>query len=380
MNISTQPNVRSVLDQVYVDFTTGKRLSSYTPPPAADRTDALRRFLAVAEQYLPQLEPGWWTFPDSQQIPEDLLLPFRDFVAKYNLTAGVPQIFSTTGFGTYDLMDSLTLWVMRSFNVDMVRTLLGINAGFVPASRRNQDLYDAILRFLGPDVLLSSSVIRGKRSDSGGVVLDVRDSVSGTTTRIVAKKLLFTAPPTDVNTAPFDLDATEKSTLAQFRYGAAYVGVVSHPSLPLNTSIVNMPSAAQPANWAAAVPVSPYNTRFENYPDSPYYRVIAVGDQTLSARQARQIISDAFDGMVAAGTLKQSEPPQPLKFHAFAPHDSMSAHASREDLEAGFISQLNGLQGQQSTWYTGSAWSVHISTSLWIFTETVLSKLVVSLS
>ncbi|KAK3366464.1 hypothetical protein B0H63DRAFT_371864, partial [Podospora didyma] len=80
MGIATQPNVRSVLDTVYVDFTTGARLTNYTPPSAADRSDALRRFLAAAEQYLPILEPGWWSFPEPSQTPTNLLLWPQEFV------------------------------------------------------------------------------------------------------------------------------------------------------------------------------------------------------------------------------------------------------------------------------------------------------------
>ncbi|KAK3326857.1 hypothetical protein B0H66DRAFT_574100 [Apodospora peruviana] len=379
LNVTTQANVRASPAQVYADFTTGVELTNYSPPAAADRTDALKRYLALAEQYLPVMEPGWWTFPEPVDIPADLLLPFRDFVIKHNLTAGVPQIFATTGFGIHDLLGSLTMWVMRSFNIDMVRTLLGIDAAFVPASRKNQDLYDAIQRLLGSNALLSSTVTKAERSEKGGVVLEVRSSVTGKTTRIVAKKLLFTAPPTNANMVPFDLDSIEKSVFGDFSYSATYVGVVSHPSLPANTSILNTPVAAQPANWLEAIPKAPFNTRFDNYPNSSYYRVIAVGDQTYTESQARQTIIESFDKLMAGGTITQTSPPEPLKFLSFEPHGLVSAYASREALESGFIQRLNGLQGRRSTWYTGAAWSVHISTSLWVFTDTLLLKLVASL-
>jgi hypothetical protein len=144
----------------------------------------------------------------------------------------------------------------------------------------------------------------------------IQNSKTGVKTRNVAKKLLFTIVPSDTNTAPFDLDQHEKKTFQQFRYSASYVGIVSHPSLSCNSSILNTPSVAQPSNWSAAVPASPYNTRFENYPDSPYYRVIAVGDQTLTGQQARKLVTDAFDQMVKARTLRQTTPAQELKFHS----------------------------------------------------------------
>lgn len=379
LGVPIQPNVRSTATQVYVDFTTGQRLTNYTAPSTDDRTAALRKYLAVAEQYLPILEPGWWTFPEPEDIPVDLLLPFRDFVVKHNLTAGLPQIFSTTGFGVHDLLDTLTLWVMRSFNVDMCRALLNIVPSFVPVSRKNQDLYDAISRLLGSDALVSTTVTSSKRTEKDGVVLEVRNSVNGSVSRIVAKRILFTPVPSDENTEPFDLDELEKKTLGAFDYSASFVGVVSHPSLPLNTSLQNIAAAAQPNNWLSALPRYPFNTRFDNYANSSYFRVISVGKASLSLEEARKVVINSFDKLVEAGTLKQTDPPQPLKFHEFEPHGLVSAYASRDEIESGFIQRLNSLQGRRSTWYTGASWGVHLTTSLWIFTDTVLPKLVESL-
>ncbi|KAK4184098.1 hypothetical protein QBC35DRAFT_67646 [Podospora australis] len=382
LGVATQPNVRSVLDQVYVDFTTGRKLPNYTPPPNNLRVEALQRYVTAAEQFLPILEPGWWTFPPPSQIPSDLFLPFRDFVKKYNLTAGVPGIFATTGFGMHDMMGGLTLWFMRSFNVNIARVLLGTESSFVPVSRRNQEIYDNILTLLGPsDVLLSSTVVSAQRSASkkGGVTLQVRNSKTGKTTKIVAKKILFTPVPSDQNMAPFDLDKEEKKTLSTFDYSASFVGVISHPSLPLNASILNTPSAAQPANWPAAVPESPYNTRFENYPNSTYFRVIAVGDQTLTEKKAKKLITDALGKMIKAGTLPKTKPAEDAKFHLFMPHGLVSAYASEKALKGGFIQKLQSLQGPKNTWYTGASWGVHLTTNLWVFTDTVLPKLVASL-
>jgi len=377
--VATGPNNRPAQQTpLYVDFSTGTKLSNYVAPAAADRNDALRRYLALAEKYLPQMEPGWWAFPAPEDIPADLLMPFRDAVEKYNLTAAVPQLFATTGFGMHDLMSSLTLWVLRSFSVDMCRTILGIKEGFVPTSGRNQDLYDNLLTFLGSDVLLSTTVVKADRSDKG-VVLEVRNSVTCATTRIIAKRLLYTLAPTAENLAPFSLDETEHGVFGNFSYSTSFVGVVSHPSLPRNISITNTPAATQGENWAAAIPKFPYNTRFDNYANSSYYRVVAVGDPTLTEEKARAVVTTAFEKMVASGTIKQTEPPQPLKIEYFQGHGLVNAHATQEVLVSGFLQKLNGLQGRRSTWYTGAAWSVHITTSLWIFTDTVLPKLVDSL-
>ncbi|KAK4677429.1 hypothetical protein QC764_405410 [Podospora pseudoanserina] len=375
--VEMQPNVRSTAETVSIDFTNGEKLTNYSPPSASDRTAALQRYLEVAESFLPVLEPGWWTFPLPQDIPADLLLPFRDFVAKYNLTAAVPMFHATTGFGIHDMMGHLTVWFMRSFNVNLVRVLLGIETSIVPVSRKNQDLYDRILTSLGADALTSTTVISTEeRSSRKGVTLIVRNSATGVKTRIVAKRLLYTAIPSEANTSPLDLDREERSTLGEFNYSASYVGVVSHPSLPLNKSLVNVPASAQPANWPEAIPDYPYNTRFENYADSSYFRLIAVGDQTFTAAQAKKVIEDSFDKLVEGGVVNQTSPAQGLTFHMFEPHGLVSAYVTKEKLEGGFIQRLNGLQGRRGTWYTGASWGVHLSTSLWIFTDTVLERLV----
>ncbi|KAM7189860.1 hypothetical protein V8F20_009997 [Naviculisporaceae sp. PSN 640] len=381
-NISTSPNIRNNNTPIYVDFTTGTKLTNYIPPSTAERNDGLMRFLSLCERYLPIMEPGWWTFPSPNSasgIPADLLLPFKDFVDKYNLTSALPQIFSTTGFGIHDPLSALTMFVMRSFNADMAAVLLGLKAGFVPTSRNNQDLYTAIHRFLGNDVLTSTVVTAASRSRKEGIILKVRNSKTAEITRIEAKRLLYTIPPTEENLAKFDPDVQEKAVLNKWKYSSSVVGIVSHPSLPVNSSVINMPSSAQPSNWLSTIPKFPFNTRFDNYANSSYFRVIAAGDETFTVDDAKKLIEESFDKMVRTGAIGQTNPPQPLKFHLLEPHGKVSAYVDASDVEEGFITRLNELQGRRGTWFTGAAWSVHISTSLWVFTDTLLPKLVDSL-
>ncbi|KAK4442299.1 hypothetical protein QBC34DRAFT_313374 [Podospora aff. communis PSN243] len=378
--IETGPNTRPAQQPPqYVDFVTGKRLTNYTLPSTEDRNDALRRYLAVAESVLPVFEPGWWTFPEPNAIPEDLLLSFRDVMVKYNLTSAVPQILGLTGGGIRDFMNSPLMWVMRPFGVDMCRTILGINSGFIPTSGKNQDLYDAVLKLLGSDAFLSSTVVSSKRTDKG-VTVDVRNAETCKVTRIIAKKLLFAASPTRENLEPFSLDKTEQEVLHKFQFTRPFVGVVSHPSLPLGASITNMPEHAQGGNWTAAADREfPYASGFNNFANSSYFRTIVGGDTSLTEKRAREILHETFDRLVAAGTITQTGPPQPLQILYFKNHYTMNAHVSNDAIRSGFVQRLNSLQGRRSTWYTGSAWSVPITTSLWVFTDTVLPKLVDSL-
>jgi len=376
LGINTTANPRSANTQLYIDFTTGLTLTNYTPPAAADQTDAVRRYLSLVERYLHILEPGWGAFPsEPKEIPKELLQPFGDFVVSHNLTAALPLIFSTTGSGTHDILTTPTLWLMRSFGADLARTLLGLNSAFVPASGKNQDLYDAILNLLSPHVLLSTTVISSQRA-SDGVTLVARSSVSGEKTRILARRLLFTPAPTDASMRPFDLNLSERGIVRDIRYSTSFVGIVSHPSLPASAALVNTPSAAQPANWMGIVPPAPYNTRFDNYRDSPYYRVIVVGDEAITEIQARDVVSASFDRMVERGTLRQTSPPQPLRFHLFESHGPVNAYTSSEQVKAGFLARLRSLQGYRATWYTGGAWCAHLTTRLWVYIDTLLPGLV----
>ncbi|KAK1761570.1 hypothetical protein QBC47DRAFT_429165 [Echria macrotheca] len=378
MGVETGPPVRASVARVDVDFSTGKKLDG-SAPPAADVQAALARYEALAEQYLPILEPGWWTFPEPAAIPADLLLPFRNFTAKHNLTAAVPTIFSITGFGVADLLSSPTLWVMRSFGYHMCRVMLRKDTSFVPKSGRNQDLYDKVLESLGSDVLLSSTVLSSVRSRAdgpqSGVELQVRDA-AGSVKQIKAKRMLFTPALSQANTASFDFDMFEQSVFAALNYSTSYVGIVSHPSLPANTSFFNVP-ASEPGNSTTVLPTAPFSARFDNYAGTPYYRVIAVGNADMDIDGARKIVKDSF--WKITGDLSTHSPLVPLKFHYFKSHGLVSGSATREDLEKGFIQWLNQLQGRWSTWYTGATWGVHLTTDQWVLTDTVLERLVDSL-
>ena len=83
-NTLTATAVPSAID--YVDFRTGK-VVAYVPE---DPTAALQAYYALLQQY-PYLEKGF-ELPDP--VPEDLLLPFGQFVQKHNLTDTSQLIYS----------------------------------------------------------------------------------------------------------------------------------------------------------------------------------------------------------------------------------------------------------------------------------------------
>ncbi|KAF4458809.1 amine oxidase [Fusarium albosuccineum] len=86
----------------YVDFDTGEQVN-YTGPAPADQSAALAKYAELCAQYEDMILPSFWDFPAPHDIPEDLLIPFGDFVKKYDIEAVVPLLFQVTGLGVGDV-------------------------------------------------------------------------------------------------------------------------------------------------------------------------------------------------------------------------------------------------------------------------------------
>ena len=134
----------------------------------------LQTLLNVQEKYSGMLLPGYENFPAPDVIPEDLLMPFVDFVEKHSIEATVSQTWDATTQGLGDTMHEPTIWVLQASATPMTQALLDLAAAAVPASGRLYDLYEAVADFLGKDVLYSSTVASAFCQDGGNVFLTVR--------------------------------------------------------------------------------------------------------------------------------------------------------------------------------------------------------------
>lgn len=103
MNMSVVAKSQTSLATKYVDFATGQALDNYTTPTSTEVLGALRKYHELCKQYEDLLLPGYFDFPLPGDIPKDLTLLFRDFVAKYNISAAVPRLFELTGLGVGDM-------------------------------------------------------------------------------------------------------------------------------------------------------------------------------------------------------------------------------------------------------------------------------------
>lgn len=304
-------------------------------------------------------------------------MEFGDFVEKYGIQAALPSIWPT-GLGMGAMLNQMTLPVMQAFGAQMARLFLGLQGAHVPASGRNQDLYDAVAVYLGDRVYLNTRAISSKRTEDG-VVVTVRNEIDGNETTFHADKLLIAIQPIGNKLAAFDLDANEEAIFAKMQYTREYTGVVSSPSIPINTTTNNLPSSEND-NSFLTWPDFNFTAYFQalDY-DKALFEVLMVGDERLGPEEAKAMAEKDYLNLVHSNVFPTSAfNDSKLEWLAFSDHGPMHDRVTREDLEAGFIQSLYALQGQRSTWYTGAAWASNYQTILWEYNEILLPKMLAS--
>lgn len=359
----------------YIDFNTGE-VVEFEPPEFSATLEALKKFLSVVEPWEHLMQPGYFDFPEPEDIPADLLIPFGDFITKHGLQDAMPIIYPSTGLGLGNLTNELTLFTLQAFGASMARSVLGLQESFVPASGRNQDIYDAVAHTLGDDVLYSSTVVKAQRTENG-VVLTVRSSKTKQLTHITAQRLLIAIEPTPENTSPFDLDREEREVLSKFTYTREYTGIVDNAAFAVNLSYFNLPQNAAPDN-VLSYPEAPFTARIDYMGSGHYFRVTVVGDNDIDAHGAKKLVQEDFGRLLDAGILARAsnctrEPP--LHWVDFSAHGPMHARVSAQEVHDGFFQKLYALQGSRSTWWTGGAWSVNFQTTLWEYDDIIIPKL-----
>lgn len=381
MGVSTNGSMHfASLTSKFVDFQTGRLVDGYAAPANDAKFAALQVYLDACEKYENMLLPGFFDFPDPAQIPEDLLMPFGQFVDKYGIAAAVPQLWQSTVQGVGNFMDVPTMYVMQASPAPMVRALLGKGAAAVPPSGNLHELFERIEEFLGDDVQYSSQAVASTRTEDDGVSVTIQSSIDNANCTVHAKRLLLAVEPTAANTAPFDLDDAERAVFAQLGYTTVYAGIVRHPSLQVGTSYGNTLPAAAPANYTV-YPLPAQVGRFD-YLDTTadMFSFTAVGRADDTPASMRALIGRAIAGMVSTGVAgaeaDAAGAPAEVEFPAFADHGLMHSRVSAAELRGGFIQRQLGLQGRRSTWYTGAAFTSAFSTVLWEYNNVLLPHVI----
>ncbi|KAL3460017.1 hypothetical protein BJX64DRAFT_193464 [Aspergillus heterothallicus] len=337
-----------------IDLRTGQRV----PPPTGNVVEAMTRYVQILLQH-PYLAEGW-DLPDP--VPEDLLLPFRDFIVRYDLGPAV-EILTLYVQGLGDILDYPAVYVMKYFSFAVA---LGVQSGFTTsASMANGRLYEAAQAELGDDVLLSSTVIVSDRTDEGHRILVATPEGMR---HISADKLVIAIPPLLRNLEPFDLDERETDVFAQFDNSYYYTTVLNISGVPNNVQILNR-AIDTPYN----VPVLPGTYVF--YPSqipTLFTGFFGGGANNLTEEEVRATIRDNVAQLRNAGY----DVPDNPEILAYGNHSPFNLFVSSQAIANGFYRDLYSLQGQRRTWYTGAAWHAHDSAALWQFTERLLQRVI----
>ncbi|KAK2599204.1 hypothetical protein N8I77_010976 [Diaporthe amygdali] len=356
-----------------VDFSTGQVLTNYTGPSTADVHAALQRYATAAEQYEDILVPGYWNFPNASDIPEDLLMNFGAFVEKYNISDALPTIFQIAG-AMGRIVDKEVLPVMRAFPAQTARTVLGTQKSYVTVSGRNQDLYDAVARFLGNKVYYNTQAISSVRCDAG-VAVTVQDINTGAQTIIQAKNLVLGIAPDASKFPIFDFDDQELSVFSKLQYTREHVFIASSPSLETNVSLANLPIQANDNSFTHYPDYNFTGSISRLAPGSNLFHTSVVGDNLLGPEDAKAKLNNDVQTLIGSHNLPASSQEQ-LDFQFVSDHGFMHGRVTADDYRAGFIQDLQALQGRRSTWYTGSLFAANWQTILWEYNEVLVPKIV----
>ncbi|RMZ66970.1 amine oxidase [Pyrenophora seminiperda CCB06] len=392
--ITTQPFVPKRLTALNVDVETGKELKGYITPSANATNEAFKRWLDITSKYKEMLEPGYWDFPLPSAIPEDFLTPFVEFAKKYEIEAAIPRILAISGAGYGGLRHLITLNIFQAFGYSLTKGMLNdllsshlplrqtrayenidiIDGTLFQPIDNNGLLYQRALALLRSDVLLSSFVQDAKRT-SNGVELSVKQGDTEYT--IKARRVLYTAGPSLENLAPFHPDSKETAVFSNWTSGAEFVGVIKAPCIPENYSITYLPSAVVPSNQFA-LKDWPYSLRLDSTGPSGQglFRVVFGANYTLSEAGFKDLTMKSIEKLHSAGTIAGT---CATEFKAVSNHTRPQWKETAAILKKGFVQDLYGLQGYKSMWYTGYAWAVPYSSTIWAFTDTVLDRLLVDL-
>ncbi|KAI7184054.1 hypothetical protein D0869_13984 [Hortaea werneckii] len=332
---------------------------SKIPPDAlasGNLTAGFASYLAQLAKY-PYLTNGF-NIPDP--VPEDLLLPWGDFIRKYDLGAIAFAVYSyNQGMG--NVLAQPTLYVLKYFTAS---TAIGaFTGGFVTTARHNnQELYDRALERLGSNALVSTHVIQIKRAWKRVEVLTIGPNGPKL---IRARKLLITIPPKLANLKFLDTDPVERRVFGQFNSSYYWNSIIKVSKVPDNTSITNIDVAAP--HGIPAMP-GPYAIGYTGVPglhtvyySSPY----PMSDEAVKS----DIIAKHSELVELFGYGPATSTPE---FVGFQDHNPYELTVSADAIRSGFYGKLESLQGRRRTWWTGAAWQAQDSSAIWNFTETIV--------
>ena len=356
------PNVTN-----YYDSRTGKNVLGYSPP-----NPNFTNYAAQLAKY-PYLEAG---FDLPEPVPEDLVLSFGDFAKKYNLGsfANFATVHIAQGVG--DILKLPTIYILKYISLSVLQN---VQAGFLTTARHNNhELYDKALAELGQDAWLNSTVLAIDRNPSGQYAKILIQTPKGKKL-VLAKNILITIPPLLENLKHFGLNDEERSLFAKFKYAVYYAGVLRNNVIPANVGLEAI-DPSRPYN----IPDLPKVYSFDPTRNSGLTDVKYVSTDLLPLEQVKADIINTAK-LATANTIgnvnssnSSSSNSRSAKFEVpvLVAHSPFELHVDADTIRQGYYKKLYALQGKGRFWYTGAAFHVHDSSSLWQFSEKVVARIV----
>lgn len=298
-----------------------------------------------------------------QPVPADLLLPFGEFIVKYNLTDLAYYIYFSTS-GLSNPLQQLTINVMKMVDQAYVDESKG--GGLGTANHDNSEIYVKALAELGSSALLSSTVTAASRPVGNSGVKLVVKTPSGSRL-IKANKLLITIPPTLGNMKPFALNNEENNLFSQSTYMGYYTILLNNTGLPSGYEWINANDSFSTYN----IPELPdacqiVETRISGLLYAWYRSPVSVTQREVEASTIA-----AIQKLQKAGNYTTTTP----TVVEYRSHTPFKLKVSADAIGNGFYEELYGLQGKRSTWYAGAAMVSHNAGVIWNFTNALLPNL-----
>jgi hypothetical protein len=339
----------TVASTLYTDMETGQVIGNFTPP---------RDYSPYQTQLSKYPELAYsWHLPSP--VPEELLLPFGDFIKRYSLQSITYAIWLYSA-GVGDILTQLTVNMFKWFDVAYLEGLRGGNIW--TANRDNGELYVRALEELGPSALISSTVIAAHRPRDGNGVRLVVQTPTGNRL-IMASQMLVSIPPLLSNMSPFDLDYNERGMFEQFTYSAYYNGLANNTGLARDTRYINIGA----------------NSTY-NIPDLPgIYRISPTNVEGLFIYwygSLTELSQEEVEAATTATFQRLTNSTQTPDYLAYNSHTPFKLVVSADEISNGFYDKWEAMQGYRNTWYTGAAFQGHSSGVLWNFTQALLPDIV----
>jgi len=171
------------LTTIYANFQTGQQVTG---------VEASNNYTAYAAQLAkyPYLLYSW-NLPSP--VPSDLLLPFAEFIAKYDLQDVAYSLFQD-GEGFDNFLNELTINIFKLVDESFLDAAAP-GGSIVPPNHDNGAIYTQAAAQLGSDVLLSSTVVDAQRPSNGSSGVSLVVQTPSGKKLIQASKLLISIPP-----------------------------------------------------------------------------------------------------------------------------------------------------------------------------------------